>query len=52
MKKKNPVKADSNGIHFNIHDLEDGVFYPVEHKGEHYLVGRKGKKVVIYRLSK
>jgi len=46
-----PVKATCEGIRFNIHDLEEGVLYPVEYEGERYLIRKEGKKVVIYRLS-
>jgi len=49
---KSPVKATSEGIRFNTRDLREGVFYSVEYKGERYLVGKEGKKVVIYRMSK
>jgi len=51
-REKSPVKATSEGIRFNIRDLKEGVFYSVEYKGERYLVGKEGKKIVIYRLSK
>ena len=46
-----PVKSTCEGIRFNIHDLEEGVLYPVEYEGERYLIRKEGKKVVIYRLS-
>jgi len=46
-----PVKATSEGIRFNIHDLKEGVFYSIEYGGERYLVGKEGKKLVIYRIK-
>jgi len=49
---KSPVKATSEGIRFNMHDLKEGVFYSVEYGGERYLVGKEGKKIVIYRAPK
>jgi len=49
---KNPVMSTPEGIRFNIHELKEGKPYFVEHKGDSYIIVKKDRKVVIYRLKK
>jgi len=49
-RKEDPVTVTVDGIRFNIHDLEDGKTYSVVFKDTRYLIKKKGKKVIIYRL--
>ncbi len=51
-RSKPVIRTTPKGIQFNIHDLEEGVFYPVDYKGERYLIGKLGAKLIIYIVPK
>jgi len=46
------IRVTSEGIKFNIHKLKEGAFYFVEYKGERYVIVKRRRKLVIYRMGR